>query len=229
MARKPVALGLLMMCIVQAPFVRANVPHGSARGRAVPVGEVVAHGHVFVNGVRVTSGSTVFEGGRVRTSAGANAILVLRAGAGVIAVLPESEASVGTADGVWAIELARGTILIRARQATEVLSGRARVRAPQGNLYRVTRSEEGVRVEALERPAAVRVGGQMFPLAAGQSLFLREDGAVVAAATPSPQPPRARRRVVIPALVIGALAVTLALTVARGERSKVVSPVAPQR
>jgi hypothetical protein len=191
------------------------------------VGEVIANGAVFLNGVKATSGSTVFSGASLRTSAEAQAILALRAGAGVIALLPGSEARLWEANRAWTIELARGTILVRAREATDVVSGRVRVRSPSGNWYRVVQESEGVRVEALQKPVMIHLGGETLTLQAGRSLLVREGRAEVVPS--APQPRRTRRTVLVPALVMGALVVTLALTVARGERSKVVSPVAPQR
>ncbi len=231
MRRKAVTGGLIALLIVCASGVKTGASDWSARARIVPIGEVVANGHVFLNGMAATSGSTVFDGSAVRTSRGGSAILALRSGAGVIALLPESEARVREANRIWVIELARGTALIRAREATEVRVGRLHVRSPHGNFYRLAVSDEGIRVEPLERPVTIRVEGREFTLAAERSLLLRTDGAQVEGGAPphTPQPQRARRRAVIPALVIGALTVTLALTVARGERSKVVSPVAPQR
>jgi len=231
MMRKAVAWGLVVLLIACAWDVKASASDRSARVRRIPVGEVVTNGHVFLNGMAVTSGSTVFDGSAVRTSRGGSAILALRSGAGVIALLPESEARIREATHVWVIELARGTALIRARAATEVRAGRLHVRSLQGNFYRIAVNEEGIRVETLERPVTIRAEGREFTLAAERSLLLQTDGAQVESGAPphTPQPRRTRRRVVIPALVIGALTVTLALTVARGERSKVVSPVAPQR
>lgn len=231
MRRKAGAGGLIALLIVGASGVKTDASDRSARARRVPIGEVVANGHVFLNGMALTSGSTVFEGSAVRTARGGTAILALRSGAGVIALLPESEARVREANRIWVIELARGTALIRAREATEVTIGRVHVRSPHGNFYRIAVSDEGVRVETLERPVAIRVEGREFTLAAERSLLLRNDGAhgEGGALPQTPQSSRARRRVVIPAVVIGALTVTLALTVARGERSKVVSPVAPHR
>jgi len=227
MKRKVISVLLLLLSVARTWNLKAETTTRSAMGRSAPIGEVIANGSVFLNGVKVTSGSTVFNGGSLRTAREARAILALRAGAGVVALLPESEARVREADRRWRIELVRGTILVRAREATEVLSGRVLVRSPQGNWYRVATRGEGIRVDALEHPVTVQAEGEERRLAAGQSLLLQGGAAQVA--PQSPQPRRARREVVLPALVIGALVVTLALTVARGERSKVVSPVAPQR
>jgi len=225
--QRGIAVVLLLLSVVRLSNAKVGLHDSPTAGRSAAVGEVIATGAVFVNDVKATSGSTVFDGGRLRTAREAMAILALRAGAGVIALLSESEARVREGSGAWVIELVRGTVWVRAREATAVIVEGVRVRSPQGNWYRVTKGEDGVRVEAMAKPVEVQVAGEVMGLAAGRSLLVREGRAQVAPQAPSPQ--RARRRIVIPALVIGALAVTLALTVARGERSKVVSPVAPQR
>jgi len=227
MKRKAISILLLLLSAARTWDLKAETRTRSAMGRSAPIGEVIANGSVFLNGVRVTSGSTVFNGGSLRTAREARAILALRAGAGVIALLPESEVRVREAGRRWTIELAQGTVLVRAREATEVLSGRVLVRSPHGNWYRVATSGEGIRVDALENPVRVQAEREEWRLAAGHSLLLQGGAAQVAPQSPPPR--RARRAVVLPALVVGALVVTLALTVARGERSKVVSPVAPQR
>ncbi|MCS6816482.1 MAG: hypothetical protein N0A16_06970 [Blastocatellia bacterium] len=227
MMRKVMIALLLLLSIARPLTLKAEMASRLARDRNIPIGEVIANGSVFLNGVRVTSGSTVFNGASLRTAREARAILALRAGAGVIALLPESEARVREVNRTWTIELAQGEILVRAREATEVICEGVRVRSPYGNGYRLTTSGEGIRVDALENPVMIHAAGEELRLSAGQSLLLH--GGTAQVAPQSPQPRRARRNVVLPALVLGALVVTLALTVARGERSKVVSPVAPQR
>ncbi len=241
MMRRMFAVGLLILCATRPGTLRARTPDPARTDRRIPVGEVIVNGHVFLNGLAAASGSTVTAGGTIRTSRSGSAILVLRDGAGVVALLPESEvrledssrfadpAKKSPAGHPWKIELLRGTITVRARGPLEVRSGSLRVRCSDGSYSRLTAAGEVTRIEALKNPVQVHVEGREFQLLAGQSLLWSEaetSGEVTAPR--SQQPQRTRRRVVIPALVLGAVIVAFALTVARGEKSKVVSPVAPQ-
>lgn len=242
MMRRMLAFGLLVLCAARPWTLKAKTPDPSRMDRRIPVGEVIVNGHVFLNGLAAASGSTVTAGGTIRTSRSGSAILVLREGMGVVALLPESEvrfedssrfadpAKKSPADHPWGIELLHGTITVRARGALAVRSGSVRVRCLGGSYSRLTATGEVTRIEALKNPVQVHVEGREFQLLAGQSLLWREGEMSMGEATAprSQQPQRTRRRVVIPALVLGAVIVAFALTVARGEKSKVVSPVAPQ-
>lgn len=215
---------LLFLLISRAPLLMAQAA----------LGEAMVTGQVMVNDVAVTSGSTVFSGSRVRTLAGSRAIVNLRSGSGLLAVEAGADLRLTRIGSEVAVELTRGDVLLRLRTPSVVTVSDLTVRSAAENVYRVAVDAQGITVNALDKPLTIRVQGRDTTLSSGQTYYsweeaVRSGPAQSSAQQPSPQPRRQRRAIIIPALIIGTVAIALGLTVAHGERTKVVSPVAPRR
>jgi len=204
----------------------------STRAQAA-IGEVVVNGEVRVNGVKAASGSALFEGSSIRTLAGAKAIINLRAGAGVLSLESDGEVNVSRKADEINVQLSKGALRLRTRTSSTVGLGEVFVRSMGDNVYRVAVEEKGIIVYALAKPLTVLAEGQEVTLNAGQTYLSWEETAgsdqSQTAGDQTQQTKRRRRAIIIPALLIGSVITVLALTVARGEKSKVVSPVAPRR
>jgi hypothetical protein len=222
--RTGVTLLLLLLLISRTPSMMAQAA----------MAEVMVTGQVMINDVAVTSGSTFFGGSRLRTGVGSRAIVNLRRGTGLLAVEAGSDLRLNRMGEGVGIELMRGDMLLRLRTPSMVTVLGVTIRSESDNVYRVAADDQGITVNALDKPLTVVAEGRETTLSAGHTYTSWEEAITSAPALsspqqPSPQPRRQRRAVIIPALIIGALAISLGLTVAHGEKTKVVSPVAPRR
>jgi hypothetical protein len=193
------------------------------------IGEVVANGQVMVNGVKVTSGSALFDGSRLRTLTGASAVVNLRAGAGLLSMESEGEASVRRTAEEVAVQLVKGAVLVRTPKTSTVRIDDVAVRSTGENSYRVAIGEQGFTVNALSKPLTILAEGRETTLAPGQTYYSWNETVADDQAQPQPQQRRRRRAIIIPALILGPVITVLALATARGEKTKVVSPVEPRR
>lgn len=217
---------LLILLISRAPLLMAQAA----------LGEVMVTGQVMINDVAVSSGSTVFSGSRVRTLAGSRAIVNLRWGSGLLAVEAGGDLRLTGIGQEVAVELTKGDIMLRLQAPSVVTVSDLTVHSTGGNVYRVAVDAQGIIVTALDKPLTIRVQERETLVPSGQTYLSWDERVQFGSAqsspqqpSPQPQPRRQRRAIIIPALIIGTVAIALGLTVAHGERTKVVSPVAPRR
>jgi hypothetical protein len=218
--RRWVTLGLLILMISRPASTWAQAA----------IGEVVASGQVMVNGVKVTSGSALFDGSRLRTLAGATAVVNLRAGAGLLSMESDAEASVRHTTDEINVQLVKGALLVRTRKASTIQMDDLTVRSAGENAYRVAVGDKGLTVNALSQPLTILAEGRETTLASGQTYYSWDETVASDQSQPQTQQDRRRRRaIIIPALILGPVITVLALATARGEKTKVVSPVEPRR
>lgn len=193
------------------------------------LGEMILTGAVTVNQVKVMSGSTIFSGSQIETLKLGTAIINLRDGAGVLAIEPNSRLSLSGTPRHLAAKVSQGWVTVRAQAPITVTTPQVQIGADADSAYQVAVTKESTEVVALRREVRVQAPGISVSVKPGQRYSSRSGSATTTLPDQHEQS-RNRRRVwgtLIP-LLLGALALPLALAVSDGEQSPPVSPTTPR-
>jgi hypothetical protein len=195
------------------------------------LGEMITTGNATVNHVKATSGSTIFSGSEIETLNPGAAIINVRDGGGVLAIESNSRVSLSGAPRRLAAKVSQGTVTVRAKAPATVTTPQVRIESAADSAYQVAVTRERTEVVALTRTVRVRSNGASAIVKPGER-YNSQSGSTTTATTPQDEKEESRRKrrvwgTLMP-LLLGALALPLALAVSDGERSPAVSPTTPR-
>lgn len=195
------------------------------------LGEMILTGAATVNHVKATSGSTLFSGSEIETLNPGAALITLRDGAGVLALEPNSRVRLAGAPHRLTATVSQGLVTVRAKAPATVATPQLRIESEAESAYQVAVTRERTEVVALTRTVRVRSNGTSVIVRPGER-YNSQSGSTTPATTPQDQSEASQRKrrvwgILMP-LLIGAIALPLALVVADGEQSPAVSPTTPR-
>jgi hypothetical protein len=195
------------------------------------LGEIIITGNVTVNRIKATSGTTFFSGSQIETFDPGAAIVHLRQGAGVIALEPNTVVNLSGSLQHLTAEVPKGKVTVRAKSPVVIATPQLRVESDADSTCVVMVSREGTEVEPLTREVRVRVGAASVIVRPGER-YSSQSRTAAATGTQHDQQEKSKtkRRVIgiIVPLIMGAVALPVALVVASGEKTPPVSPTTPR-
>ncbi len=121
----------------------------------VALGEVIITGLATINGIKATSGNTIFSDSEINTLRSGAAIVNFRQGGGTIVIESNTRISLSGQPENLLARLSRGAVTLRTKSPAEVATPHVKIQSGGDSVYSVTVSGNNTEVHALARPVRV--------------------------------------------------------------------------
>lgn len=200
---------------------------------ASALGEMIITGIATVNHIKAASGSTIFSGSEIETYNPGAAVISLSQGAGVLALEPNTLVNLSGSPQRLAAQVSKGTVTVRTKSPATIRTPQLQIESDPDSVYLVAVTRESTEVEALTRTVRVRANGESVTVKPGERYNSQTRSTTTAKAGTQKEKQensKTKRRVLgimIP-LILGGIALPIALVAAQGEKQTPVSPTTPK-